>query len=244
LRSARAGLLAVAVAVASPAASQTVPEVRDVYSSNRPSSRLGPAGTAQRVADEADAVLERTRTLRYEARAGRLGGTVLLGKGDDGSFDRFRVTLHGLGPAGESVVQVVGSDGRDLFVVDLLAKTVQRGADWEELGSAALARDLLLPELAPDDGEDGHLFKFPSEETVGGQVCYVVHFPDEERGDHVYVALSIDDGLPRRVDRVRTGPGGRPVTVTLDVSAIEIDPPATMDDFEPNAPEGFRRVEL
>jgi hypothetical protein len=84
---------------------------------------------------------------------------------------------------------------------------------------------------------------YPSLQDVAGEPCYVVHFADDAAGAHVYVSLSLDDGLPRRVERVVAGSDGGPATVVLDVSAMTIDPPVA-DTFEPLVPEGFRRVEL
>jgi hypothetical protein len=236
------GLVLLGLIAIEPAAAQTVPEIRDVYSGTRPASDLGPAVTPQRVLDEGGARLGAATIIRYEASVvgdGDVSGTVLLGKGGAGPFDRFRATIRGRTSDGENVLGVVGSDGRRFFFVNLREKTVSECEGWEELGAiGALARDLLLPEL--DDGR--HPFKFPSPEPVGEETCYVVHFPDEQTGEHLYVSLSIDDGLPRRVERVRSGSGGRPATVTLEVSDLTLDPPPSAGAFEPFAPEGFRRL--
>jgi hypothetical protein len=245
-----AGAATVCTAAAAPASAQSVPEVHDVYSQNRPSSKLGPAVTPQQVLDAGRTALARARLVRYEARAagaGEVSGTVLHGRSGSGSFDQFRATIRGRTAEGEAVLRTVGSNGGAFFVVDLLAKTVAEAAGWEELGAAGpLARALLWPDLerVTAGADSGSLFEFPSPETVGDELCYVVHFPDEAAGAHVYVALSLDDGLPRRVERVVAGPDGGPSTVVLEISDVTIDPPPVADAFEPVVPEGFRRVEL
>jgi hypothetical protein len=206
--------------------------------------------TPQIVFDEGRAALARARLVRYEARvagAGDVAGTVLLGKSESGAFDRFRATIRGRSADGVAVLQTLGSDGGRCFVADLIGKTVAEAASWDELGTAGgLARSLLWPALewAAADADAPDPVLLPSPETVGEEVCYVVHFPDETAGAHVYVSLSLDDGLPRRVERVVAGSDGGPVTQTLDVSEVTIDPPPVADAFEPSVPEGFRRVEL
>jgi hypothetical protein len=236
-------------------AAQTVPEVRDVYSSNRPASKLGPIVTPQRVVEAAGVALARAEFLQYEARVVATGqdglgvrdltGTVVLGKSRPGQFDQFRVTFAGRTREGESLLFVVGSDGRKLFAIDLLRKTLEEGERWEELGSAGrFARSLLLPPIdlaAAGAGTAAHdLFRFPTPETVGKELCYVVHFVDDDAAEHVYVSLSSDDGLPRRVDRVRGDAAGRPMTVTLDMWELEIDPALPADTFVPFDPSGGR----
>ncbi|MGH2570431.1 MAG: hypothetical protein ACRDGR_04355, partial [bacterium] len=206
--------LAVLHAAAGTAAAQSVPEVRDVYSKNRPSSELGPAVTPQMVLDQGNAALGRARLVSYEAHvagAGDVSGTVLLGKSGSGSFDRFRATVRGRAADGAQVLQTLGTDGGRCFVVDLLGKTFAEGGSWEELGAAgALAEGLLWPALAQAAAapESAGTVLFPSPETVAGELCYVVHFADDAAGAHVYVSLSLHDGLPRRVERVVAGSDG------------------------------------
>jgi hypothetical protein len=155
------------------------------------------------------------------------------------------VTFAGRTREGESLLFVVGSDGRKLFAIDLLRKTLEEGERWEELGSAGrFARSLLLPPIDLAAAGAGtaaqNLFRFPTPETVGKELCYVVHFVDDDAAEHVYVSLSSDDGLPRRVDRIRGDAAGRPMTVTLDMWELEIDPALPADTFVPFDPSGGR----
>jgi hypothetical protein len=238
---------AAALALASPAGAQSVPDVRDVYSVRGAPGELAPAATPGGIVGEAAAALDGAAALRYEARLApsslqphgaepEVAGTVLLARGASGAFDRFRVTIRGRTAGGATVAADVGSDGERFFAAELDGASVVVSETLADLGPAgSLAADLLLPGLAELEagGAPERIVTFPAATTVGGESCYTAHVVDTRTAEHLYVYLSLEDALPRRVERIRFDEQGRPSEVVLEVREIEVEAAVGAGEFDP-----------
>ena len=250
-------LLAVVAGCSGFVVAQQLPSIVDVYSSGQAADRqgLGPTGDPAEVLDRFLERMQGTERVRYDVHVAYQGepkttliearGTVTLGKSPLGVFNRFRIDVTGEVPDGGTLDATVGSTGSGYYLMDRQRRTITEFDAWDE--STPVGRLVLHMLITGPDGDWLHSAADRAPVLLDSSMDdtdprYTVHFVDVVRGEHLYVALSQQDMLPRSIERVTLGADGRPSIVSTRFINLRLEPRTPDEFFAPVVPDGFRRV--
>jgi hypothetical protein len=237
--------------MASPALSQQVPDITDVYAVGPDThASLGPTSDPDEVFDRALRRLAACSNLSYDAHltasARTVGGIVevwaslVFGKSVDGTFAYSRITLEARDDGNRTfLVTLVGRDD-SLLIIDRTGRRYVETTRSQAGRIERLVDALSLPGI--DNGDWGGV-EFLGRSGEKDEPTYTIHFFDRMRAEHLYGRYSRTDGWPRAIDRIVAGPDGRAGVISTRVSRLTTGVPVAADTFDMTVPDGFRQVE-
>ncbi len=211
---------------------------------------------------KADAATKNVKAARYKGAVEVSGflksqlpevkGEVLLaGNSDD--LERFRVEMRGEMPGnGDKIDVILGSDGNEFYAIDRTAKKAHIDIDPAVMGRfapsqrAAVLLTLVMREFTHprpfSDEINGDKQELKGFEKVGNEECYKIYVEYSGGLGKSNWYFSRKDFLPRRVDRLLSGPQGEGSysTIVLD---LETEPKIEDDAFKPSVPEGYEKTD-
>lgn len=217
---------------------------------------------AKEIFQKADDATKAVKAVKYEgaskglgageARAPKVEGSILMAGRNNGQPEKFMFDVKVAPPGSSETRQVkVASDGENFYVLDLAEKKAYEDIDPAVMGrTGGAARALVMAEFVHPtpftDEIKGKKHELKGVEEVGGEKCYhVVVEYDTPRPQTADWWFSVNDFLPRRVDRwfppqgESTERGGTQIIITK----LTADPKVDDASFKLAVPEGFTKVD-
>lgn len=226
---------------------------------NRPTAR---DPRAVEIIKKADTAAKKCTLVTYEARTtgegwvtslyGSVSGNAVIEGWQDDAIERFRFNIDVL-PAGETktIKLSVGRDGRQYYLINHDAKTVETGPDVSVFGNYVRSsrliamREFVHPTPFADELKAVALTLKDETTDIDGQPCHIVVVQYSESSSQATWYFSTKDSLPRRVDRRIPNPsGGKPATVSLRIERLIVNPSFVADPFALRIPSGYTHREL
>jgi len=191
--------------------------------------------------------IRRLDTPKYHTN--EMGGRVLMTDWDGEKPEKFLFHIEAR-PAGSSEVAetVVGSDGKQFYVISKKTKTAYVGNDPSALGYYRMALryfpmyEFVIPNPFQDEINAPKL-DYLGVEKVEDVECVGVSVEYANQAQKALWYFGNKDWLPRRVKRHMIDPEGASLNRQTTVTDIVVDPKLEEDAFAFKLPEGFTKVE-
>jgi hypothetical protein len=189
-------------------------------------------------------------------------GVVILGnmrgEGQEDYFLEVKVTPP---EGGEPKEFRIGCNRNQTFVIDPQSRKVHADIDSVVLGSLAdVVRDVSMYELVRKqpfrDAIAEEAVTLRGRSKVGEEECYEIHVKYKNRADEALWFISMNDFLPRRVDRYRRASGAKPSAgdaapaetddpprTVLTVTQLQVNPGFNQHPFLLRMPPGYRKTD-
>ncbi len=211
---------------------------------------------AVEILEQVDAPTRAVRLVRYDARleatgwlrpfTGPVEGIVILGGDMSRAKQRFRFDIA-VGRAGSATTRAFtgGGDNGSFFLVDHAAKTVHIGSDYGFLGDAARpfahVRMLEFVHATPFADElNAEILRLQGIAEIAGEKCHEIFVHYSVANLDARWFFSVEDHLPRRVERIRRHPvTGEEGATKLTLRNLAVDPDLAEHPFAPRTPPGY-----
>ncbi len=122
-----------------------------------------------------------------------------------------------------------------------------QSADWDKGGDRLMRSGsalFMLEYMHPTPFNDeivGLSRTYEGRQDVGGEECHVIYVRYLNDSESRWY-FSVNDYLPRRVDRIVNAAGKIDGAITLEISDLKVDCPFELSDFRPRPPAGYQHV--